>query len=420
MEQDKVMDLYNGFANVGECIESDGILVAFGLVSILGSSKSLTAYFVGCPDPAGPLRSRHACGAPLMLSRRPVTLARPTSKALPPNCHLPPSFSHLLPEFRHLGPPRTAPPSSAQAHTAPTHPILPADEDTHALPVPASAASHFTSTTTLHDGSATIYNRKEAGMSNLPEHERDHAAAATGVHETLPGPASYIQHVRPRRRPPRPKIQPEPSPEPGLRAALDRAAATIPDPPRRRPHVPAPATAAAVRADPLEDSAAAQPNQQYAPHFAQQFQGMYVSAPGAHRQTHPGGMGMPQQCYAGVFAPQQQVPSFSYHPQAPLFATQTAMFPGQFAPQHGGGSGQSSRRPSGQLSVGGWDVGNGSSSGPSSSIRGPPRKPAQSDYALWVGNLPPAVSVLDLKEHFAQGARENILSVFLIAKSSCA
>ncbi len=28
--------------------------------------------------------------------------------------------------------------------------------------------------------------------------------------------------------------------------------------------------------------------------------------------------------------------------------------------------------------------------------------------------------MLDLKEHFAQGARENILSVFLIAKSSCA
>jgi hypothetical protein len=28
--------------------------------------------------------------------------------------------------------------------------------------------------------------------------------------------------------------------------------------------------------------------------------------------------------------------------------------------------------------------------------------------------------VLDLKEHFAQGAREHILSVFLIAKSSCA
>jgi hypothetical protein len=39
---------------------------------------------------------------------------------------------------------------------------------------------------------------------------------------------------------------------------------------------------------------------------------------------------------------------------------------------------------------------------------------------MWVGNLPPVVSVLDLKEHFAQGAREEILSVFLIAKSSCA
>ena len=37
-----------------------------------------------------------------------------------------------------------------------------------------------------------------------------------------------------------------------------------------------------------------QRNQQYAPQFAQQFQGMYVPAPGAHMQTHPGAMGMPQ------------------------------------------------------------------------------------------------------------------------------
>ncbi|KFY30487.1 hypothetical protein V493_01871, partial [Pseudogymnoascus sp. VKM F-4281 (FW-2241)] len=53
--------------------------------------------------------------------------------------------------------------------------------------------------------------------------------------------------------------EPEPGPEPGLRAALGPAAATIPDPPRRHPRVPAPATAAAVCADPPEDSTAAQP-----------------------------------------------------------------------------------------------------------------------------------------------------------------
>ncbi|KAL5344955.1 hypothetical protein ACLOAV_009908 [Pseudogymnoascus australis] len=163
-----------------------------------------------------------------------------------------------------------------------------------------------------------------------------------------------------------------------------------------------------------------QRNQQYAPQFAQQFQGMYVPAPGAHMQTLPSAMGMPQQGYAGVFAPQQQqVQPFFYHQQAPLFAGQTAMFRGQFAPQHGGGSGQSSRRPSEQFSVCGSDVGRGSSAGSSSSI-GPPRKPAQLGHALWVGNPPPAVSVLDLKDHFAQGAREELLSVFLMAKSSCA
>lgn len=52
--------------------------------------------------------------------------------------------------------------------------------------------------------------------------------------------------------------------------------------------------------------------------------------------------------------------------------------------------------------------------------RGPPRKPKQSGHALWVGNLPPGANVIDLKEHFSQGAPDDIESVFLISKSNCA
>lgn len=52
--------------------------------------------------------------------------------------------------------------------------------------------------------------------------------------------------------------------------------------------------------------------------------------------------------------------------------------------------------------------------------RGPPRKPKQSGHALWVGNLPPAAVVTDLKDHFSRDATTDIESVFLIAKSNCA
>lgn len=52
--------------------------------------------------------------------------------------------------------------------------------------------------------------------------------------------------------------------------------------------------------------------------------------------------------------------------------------------------------------------------------RGPPRKPKQSGHALWVGNLPPAAKVTELKDHFSREATTDIESVFLIAKSNCA
>ncbi|RMY09171.1 hypothetical protein D0867_08802, partial [Hortaea werneckii] len=52
--------------------------------------------------------------------------------------------------------------------------------------------------------------------------------------------------------------------------------------------------------------------------------------------------------------------------------------------------------------------------------RGPPRKPKQSGHALWVGNLPPAANVTDLRDHFSDDATQDIESLFLISKSNCA
>jgi hypothetical protein len=49
--------------------------------------------------------------------------------------------------------------------------------------------------------------------------------------------------------------------------------------------------------------------------------------------------------------------------------------------------------------------------------RGPPRKPKQSGFALWVGNLPRDVRLEELKDFFAI---EGLESIFLIRKSNCA
>jgi YT521-B-like domain/RNA recognition motif. (a.k.a. RRM, RBD, or RNP domain) len=56
----------------------------------------------------------------------------------------------------------------------------------------------------------------------------------------------------------------------------------------------------------------------------------------------------------------------------------------------------------------------------SSILRGPPRKPRQSGYALWCGNLPAETKIIALKDHFARDATNEIESVFLISKSNCA
>ncbi|KAF2769847.1 hypothetical protein EJ03DRAFT_361710 [Teratosphaeria nubilosa] len=50
----------------------------------------------------------------------------------------------------------------------------------------------------------------------------------------------------------------------------------------------------------------------------------------------------------------------------------------------------------------------------------PSQKPRRSSHALWVGNLPPAATVTDLKDHFSRDATKDIESLFLISKSNCA
>lgn len=52
--------------------------------------------------------------------------------------------------------------------------------------------------------------------------------------------------------------------------------------------------------------------------------------------------------------------------------------------------------------------------------RGPPQKPKQSGHALWVGNLPTTVSLVELKDHFSRDAMEDIESLSLIIRSRCA
>ncbi|KAI9042218.1 putative YT521-B-like splicing factor [Aspergillus affinis] len=57
---------------------------------------------------------------------------------------------------------------------------------------------------------------------------------------------------------------------------------------------------------------------------------------------------------------------------------------------------------------------------PSVTPIGPSRKPKQSGHALWVGNLPPGATIVDLKDYFSRDATKDVESVFLISKSNCA
>lgn len=57
---------------------------------------------------------------------------------------------------------------------------------------------------------------------------------------------------------------------------------------------------------------------------------------------------------------------------------------------------------------------------PSRLACGPPAKPKQSGYALWVGNLPPSVAIVDVKDYFSQGAKGDIQSIRLLSRTNCA
>jgi hypothetical protein len=55
-----------------------------------------------------------------------------------------------------------------------------------------------------------------------------------------------------------------------------------------------------------------------------------------------------------------------------------------------------------------------------SHLRGPPRKPKQSGFALWIGNLPPLTDIFELKEYFSTDLKDEIQSVFWIKQTQCA
>jgi len=133
---------------------------------------------------------------------------------------------------------------------------------------------------------------------------------------------------------------------------------------------------------------------------------------------HGGPPGMQSPSRHQGYPMQQQVPFSPVDPYSyALNAAQYSQLDPRFAPASSFGlpavpmqseSGQYSRRGS-------------TDTGPVPSFpRGPPRKPKQSGHALWVGNLPPAATVIDLKDHFSREATEDIESVFLISKSNCA
>ena len=50
--------------------------------------------------------------------------------------------------------------------------------------------------------------------------------------------------------------------------------------------------------------------------------------------------------------------------------------------------------------------------------RGPPRKPKQSEFSLWVGSLPAGVRIEEVRDYFSRGATADILSVFLMKSNS--
>ncbi|EME39586.1 hypothetical protein DOTSEDRAFT_75293 [Dothistroma septosporum NZE10] len=139
----------------------------------------------------------------------------------------------------------------------------------------------------------------------------------------------------------------------------------------------------------------------------QQFlAGQYAGSNPMQNMQRPQNFAMPQQVpYSPIDAYGYGLAANQFSPIDPRFATQAQllMSPGMLTDIS-----QFARRGS-------------ADTGPIPNFpRGPPRKPKQSGHALWVGNLPPAAMVTDLKDHFSRDATNDIESVFLIAKSNCA
>ncbi|CZR50729.1 uncharacterized protein PAC_00603 [Phialocephala subalpina] len=170
-------------------------------------------------------------------------------------------------------------------------------------------------------------------------------------------------------------------------------------------------------------------NIQYQP----QYQGMYAPA---HSQS-PTNLGvaavMGSQFYQGqpyMVSPQQ---SGSFYVQPSQYGVQNQMFPNNASTgQYGvrGGFGVDARlatqhRGTEYLSgtSGGGNSGRSasiaSSTGQSSVVRGPPRKPRQSGHAIWIGNLPPHTDLMSLVLHVCKET-SGLESLFLISKSNCA
>ncbi|KAJ9605210.1 hypothetical protein H2200_010600 [Cladophialophora chaetospira] len=182
--------------------------------------------------------------------------------------------------------------------------------------------------------------------------------------------------------------------------------------------------------------------------FAQQYPSQFIQATPPRQQqspaypqfiTTPGVSGGPQPFQNQAFLVQQPLlhhagSAAQHHQQQPHFPQ--AHGSGPYGPQYGTrvASGYAlpqlrldnsmaqlqSQNSYTQLNPQAVRRSSSNSSLQTSALRGPPRKPKQSGHALWVGNLPPATHIIDLKDHFARDATDDIESVFLISKSNCA
>lgn len=99
-----------------------------------------------------------------------------------------------------------------------------------------------------------------------------------------------------------------------------------------------------------------------------------------------------------AYSPQQRVPSWAY-PQS--------YRPGPQPSTASGFDTTSPQFPNGQAIYNKWP-------------QGPPTKPKQSGHAVWVGNLPHSTNIVYLKDHFSQGATNEIESVRLLSQTNCA